>query len=67
MEKIKRKYIVDEKNKKVAVQLDIKTFEMIEEIMENYALYQLMKENENEKTLDFKAAKNYYSKMEKSI
>ena len=67
MEKIKRKYIVDEKNEKVAVQLDLKTFEMIEEIMENYALYQLMKENENEKTLDLESAKNYYSKMEKSI
>lgn len=33
---IKRKYIIDERNRAVAVQLDIKTFEKIEETLENY-------------------------------
>ena len=66
MEAVKRKYIVDEKNRKVAVQLDIKTFNQIEEIMENFALFKLMDENKGEETLDIKSAKKYYSKLKKS-
>ena len=66
MEAVKRKYIVDEKNRKVAVQLDIKSFNQIEEIMENFALYKLMDENKDEETLDIKSAKKYYSKLKKS-
>lgn len=66
MKTVKRKYIVDEKNRKVAVQLDIKTFNQIEEIMENFALYKLMDENKDEETLDVKSAKKYYSKLKKS-
>ncbi len=66
MEIVKRKYIVDEKNRKVAVQLDIKTFNQIEEIMENFALYKLMDENKDGETLDIKSAKKYYSKLKKS-
>jgi len=52
MEVLERKYIIDENNKKVAVQLDIETFNKIEEIMENYALFNLMKENESDELLD---------------
>ncbi len=66
MEKIKRKYIVDEKNRKIAVQIDIKTFNKIEEIMENYSLYHLMKENEDDEILDIKKAKRYYSRLRKA-
>jgi hypothetical protein len=66
MEAVKRKYIVDEKNRKVAVQIDIKTFNQIEEIMENFALSKLMDKNKDEETLDIKSAKKYYSKLKKS-
>ncbi len=48
METINKRYIVDEQNKKIAVQIPIDTFEKIEEILENYALVQLMEKNENE-------------------
>jgi len=65
MEAIKKQYIVDENNNKVGVQLDLKTFEKIEEIMENYALFQLMKENGDEEVLDLESAKEYYSKLNK--
>ena len=58
-------YIVDENNKKVGVQVDLKTFEKIEEIMENYALFQMMKENGDDEVLDVEDAKEYYSKLEK--
>lgn len=43
---LKRQYIVDEDNHKVAVQLDIDTFEKIEDVLENYALVQLINADE---------------------
>jgi hypothetical protein len=57
METINKRYIVDEQNKKIAVQIPIDTFEKIEEILENYALVQLMKENENEEVFGVREAK----------
>ncbi len=66
MTDIPRTYIIDENNKKVAVQLDIATFEKIEETLENYALVQLMKENEGEEKLKVAEAKDYYKTLDKA-
>ena len=66
MKTINNQYIVDEKNKKIAVQIPIETFEKIEEILENYALVQLMKENEGEETLSINEAKEYYNQLKKT-
>ena len=66
MEEVKKKYIVDEHNRKVAVQVDIETFNKIEEILENYALVQLMKENEGDDTLEIDEAKAYYQILDKA-
>jgi len=66
MTDIPRKYIVDENNKKVAVQLDIATFEQIEETLENYALVQLIKENEGEERLKVAEAKDFYRTLDKA-
>ena len=66
MKEIKRKYIVDENNRKIAVQLDIKTFNKIEEVLENYALVQLIKKNEADDSLSLKEAKEYYQTLDKS-
>ena len=38
----------------------------IEELLENYGLVQLMKENEGKETLDVKKAKEFYKKLDKS-
>lgn len=65
MRSIKKKYIIDEHNRKVAVQIPIKTFEQIEEILENYSLAQLMDENIDEERLTLNEAKEYYSKLDK--
>ena len=65
METIDKKYIVDEHDKKIAVQISIETFEKIEEVLENYALFQLIKENEGEEILGLKEAKAYYDRLEK--
>lgn len=66
MDEIKKKYIVDDNNRRVAVQIDYDTFEKIEELLENYALVQLIDENEGEDILDIKEAKAQYNYLEKA-
>lgn len=66
METIKRKYIVDENNNKIAVQLDIDTFNKIEEALEDFALYNLILENKDDETLDLDDARQFYNNLEKS-
>ena len=66
METIPKQYIVDEGNKIVGVQIPIDVFEKIEEVLENYALIELMKENDGDETLSLKEAEAYYNKLEKS-
>ena len=66
MKTINKQYIVDEKNRKIAVQIPIEAFEEIEEILENYALVQLMKENEGDETLSINEAKAYYNQLKKT-
>lgn len=65
MLKIPKTYIVDEKDNKVAVQVDIETFQKIEEVLENYGLVQLIKANENASALNLAEAKTYYNTLEK--
>lgn len=61
---IKPQYIVDEQNHKTAVLLDIETFEKIEEVLENYALYHLMEdENGDDDILDVEEAEEYYKRL----
>ena len=57
-------FLTDEDNNKVAVQLSIKTFKKIEEVLENYSLYKLM-EAEDDKPLELNEAKIYYGKLKK--
>ena len=66
MQAIKRQYIVDEYNNKIAVQLNIGTFEKIEKILEDYALVKLMKENDSAENLSIDEAKKYYKKLKKA-
>ncbi|MDP2209557.1 MAG: hypothetical protein Q8K98_12425 [Bacteroidota bacterium] len=65
MTDIPKTYIVDENNTKVAVQLDISTFEKIEEILENFGLVQLINEVNNEEKLSIAEAKVYYQTLDK--
>lgn len=66
METINKQYIVDEQNKKIAVQIPIETFKKIEKVLENYALAQLMKKNESEEVLGMNDARAYYNQLEKA-
>ena len=60
-------YIVDSHNQKIAVQLDIKTYEKITETLENYALFNFMEENKNDEKLSLKDAKAYYNSLKKTL
>ena len=66
MLRIKKKYIVDESNNKIAVQLEIDTYKKIEKLLEDYALGKLMEENYDSDNLNLKEAKAYYKKLKKS-
>ncbi|TVQ01838.1 MAG: hypothetical protein EA359_13145 [Balneolaceae bacterium] len=66
METIKKKYIVDEQKRKVAVQIDIDVFNKIESILEDYALGQLMEENDPSDALNLDEAKKVYAEMKKN-
>ncbi len=66
MEPIKKRYVVDEQNRPVAVQIDLETFEKIEEILENYALTQLMQEASEDQALDLETAKAFYESLPKA-
>lgn len=66
MNLIKKQYVIDEQHHKVAVQIDLQTFEQIEEILENYALVQLMHVNEKETPLELDDARAYYRQLEKA-
>ncbi len=63
---IKKKYIVNESDEKIAVQVDIKTFERIEKLLEDYVLGEVMKKNSIKERLELKQAKAYYARLKKS-
>jgi hypothetical protein len=62
---LKEKYIVNKQQKQVAVQLDIKTFKRLEEVLEDYALAQYMIESEKDEKLSLNEAQVYYKKLKK--
>ena len=66
MDEIKKKYIVDNENKKVAVQIDIDTFEQIETILEDHGLFKLIQEDNEKEYLNLNEAKEFYKGLDKS-
>ena len=57
---IGKKYIVDDNNRKLAVQISIETFNKIEEVLENHSLFQLMNEDKS-KVFGVTKAKDIYN------
>jgi hypothetical protein len=60
---IKKQYIIDDRNRKIAVQIDIDTFTKIEDILENYVLVQMIKDSEGDKSYGIQDAKAYYKQI----
>jgi hypothetical protein len=63
---ISPRYVVDEHDRRVAVQLDLETFARIEEVLENHGLYRLMQEAEADDLLEIAAARDYYRSLDKA-
>ncbi len=63
MLKIKKTYVTDEKKKPIAVQIDIDTYQKIEQLLEDYALGQFINENDPGENLSLNEAKTYYEKI----
>ena len=62
MLKLSEKYIVDSKNRKVAVQIPIGAYRKLEEVVEDYALGQYIHETKDEKPLTAKEASKLYNR-----
>ena len=58
-------FIVNQENKKVAVQLDIETYNQITKTLEDFALYKIIEETDNtdSETLSMHDAKAYYKSL----
>jgi len=65
---IKKRYVVDEHDRRVAVQIDLETFARIEEVLEDFALARWITDaQEDEETvLGPEAAKEYYDSLDKA-
>ena len=63
MLEIKKTYVTDSKRRPIAVQVDIHTFEKIEQLLEDYALGQFIGENDPNDVLSVAEAKTYYESM----
>jgi hypothetical protein len=61
---IKKTYVTDTKNRPVAVQVNIKTFEKIEQVLEDYALGRLIEDNSENGYLSVSEAKEYYKSLD---
>lgn len=62
---IQKKYLTDENLKPVAVQVDIQTFEKIEQVLEDYALGCLIDENDPNENFTLNEAEAYYRSLKK--
>ncbi len=58
-------YIVDNNNHKIAVQLDIKTYEKTTDVLEDYALFKFMDDNKDDEKLSLKDARALYASLRK--
>ena len=63
MLEIKKTYVTDSKKRPVAVQVDIQTFEKMEQLLEDYALDQFIGKNDPEDILSVAEAKAYYESL----
>lgn len=63
MLKIQKRYVLDENQQAVAVQIPIAEFEQIEEILENFGLVKLMEEVDDQERLSKAEALNYYQSL----
>lgn len=67
MLKIHKSYVLNENQKRIAVQIPIDEFEHLEEVIENYGLSKLMDESMDEERLSGDEAKKYYKSVKQNV
>ncbi len=67
MLKITKHIVYDEHHNPVAVQVPIKEFECLEEIIENHGLARLMEEVADDEKLSVNEAKDYYHSLKQNV
>jgi len=67
MLEIHKKIVLDEDQRPFAVQIPIKEFERLEEVLENYGLSRLMDEVKDEDKLSVEDAKTYYKSLKANV
>ena len=63
MLEIHKNIVLDESQKPTAIQIPIKEFEYMEEVIENYGLAKLMDEAKGSERLSIKEAREYYQSL----
>ena len=66
MLEIVKRYVVDEQDRRVAVQIDLETFARIEAVLEDFALAHWITDTQEEAALAPEAAKEYYDSLLKA-
>ena len=67
MLEIHKKIVLDEDQRPFAVQIPIKEFERLEQVLENYGLSKLMDEVKDEDKLSVEDAKTYYKSLKTNV
>ena len=67
MMEIHKKIVLDEDQKPFAVQVPIKEFELLEDLIENYGLSKLMDEVKDEERPSVRDAKTYYESLKRDV
>ena len=67
MLEIHKKIVLDEDQRPFAIQIPIKEFERLEEVLENYGLSRLMDEVKDEDKLSVEDAKTYYKSLKANV
>ena len=67
MMEIHKKIVLDEDERPFAVQIPIKEFERLEEVIENYGLSKLMDEVKNEERFSVQEAKTHYNSLKSNV
>ncbi len=63
MLEINKKYVVDQNQNPIAVQIPIDDFNKIEEVIENFGLAKLMEETDDDELLSGEEAYSYYQSL----
>lgn len=60
---IRKRYLLDDKQRPIAVQLDLKTFRKIEESLEDHGLLKAMQEVKDQPRVGLSEARKVFSRM----